>query len=249
MPINQDEIIIEKFNQLSEIDYSDVIGIDRISNQAFEMINLNSNNLQSKLLFLQTKLMLGKAKEAMVMANDIWASGGNIDDLSRSIFIGQLVDLGLFEWAKVLIDTIIKADDFNFRLFYPSILAYSIGIGDFETLELLANHPENNEHSEILSEFIEMQKTENLDVLFTKQQKMLNDILKGKQTSYEILLTNERGFAEIEVGVFVGGESIDRQILQDKINKDVDVFYHKNSKVPLNNFITSIFDIKSHWAG
>lgn len=247
--MSNNEFIIERFNYLSGLDYENVIEIDKISSQASDVINHDSSNLLARLLLLQTKLMLGKADDAMNLANDIWSRGGNIDDVSRSIFIGQLVDVGLFEWAKVLIDTIVKDDDFNFKLFYPPMLACAVGLGDFELLEKLSNHPENKEHSEMLYEFIEVHRMEGLDQLFSKQQKLLNNTLKGKQTAYEILITEERGFAEMEVGVFVGGESIERQVLQDKINKDVDIFYHKNSKVPLNNFITSIFDIKSHWVG
>ncbi len=243
------EIVSEKFIQLSELDYSETQKIEQILNEAKNLMSQFPEIIPIRLLHLQTLLMLGKANEAMVAANNIWSKGGNIDDNSRSIFIGQLADLGLFEWAKILIDSIRKSEEFDFNLFFHPILATAIGLGDFELLEFLAANPQNIKYADLLDEFVQMQKIKQLDTLFTKQQKILNDVLKGRQTAYEIILDNDRGFAEFEVGVFVGGESLERQSLQDKINKDVDIFYHSNSKVPLNNFITSIFDIKSHWAG
>ncbi len=239
--------IIELFDRLVELQYSATKEIAEIEGKLANIHEADPKDVNASIALLQTKVMLGKADEGLVLAEQIWKQGGKITPVVEATYMDQLVALGLFDWCEVLLRPKLENGDFDLTLMYPTLFACATGLGSLELLERAANIEGTGDEGEILGYFVAHQREANLEEHFAKQQKEVNKLLRGKQCAYEVLLETERGWPELEIGVFCGGDSVDRYQIQGKIDKAQKDYYEELDVKPLDNLTTTIYDLKEHW--
>ncbi len=198
----------------------------------------------------QTKIMLGKAREAIDTVNLIWEMGGKISNVLETLYIHQLNSLGLFSKSLVLLKPKISmytSARAEFEGFKNSIFNCFIGLGDLDGILKLATLEEFKDKKHLIETFVNQIDKKMLKQHFKTMQEIFNNTTYGKQTGYEVMLDEVDGNPMLEIGFFIGGDSVDRYQLQNQLEDLYANYYEENNLSPLNNFTFSIFDIKKHW--
>lgn len=241
----QDDVI-ELYEKLITLPYSAVKDIGSIQNNLSKIVLSRPQDISAKVALLKTYAMLGNAVEGIKLAEQIWRQGGEIVSYVEETYMELLVSLGMYDWCLNLVLPKFE-NEFELDVIYPLIFNIAVGIGDLNLLERAVDKANLGEESEAVKLFIDHQRSAGLEKHFIKQQQLINAVLRGRQTGYEVLVETERGWPELEIGVFVGGDSVDRYQLQVEIDKVQREYYESEGVTPLDNIMTTIYDVKEHW--
>ncbi len=197
-----------------------------------------------------TKIMLGKAEEAVSIANLAWEMGIEIPKILENIYIYELNALGLFSKSLVLLKPLItqsKNSREEISEFKNYILQCAIGLGDMDILSNISELEEFEQERTTIQTFIEQMSKKMLRQHFQAHQDLINKATFGKQVGYEVSFDTKDGYPSLELGIFMGGDSVDRYQMQQKLDKEYADYYSKSMISPLDNFSFSVFDIRQHW--
>ena len=248
--INDDEIE-RSIATLASTTYAKVPEISRISNLLDDFLTKNPKNVTVAIYYLQTLVMLGKAPEAIALAESIWNIGGSISKETEALYIYLLNSLCMFNYSKVLLEPKFKIG-FEEQQKYPNLPSLFItcytGIGDLNILNEIAKLDGiSDRQKQILKGFVTQMTEDGAKEHFIWQQRKIHEVIYKKCSSYEVLLSADNGYPEIEVGVFAGGDSVDRYQLQRNVDKVYNDYYEIVDHTPLDNFMLTVYDIKEHW--
>ncbi len=195
--------------------------------------------------------MLGKTSEAVELLNRIWEMGENFSSILETLYIFQLNSAGLFSKSLVLLKPKMslqveaRADLTGFK---QSILKCAVGLGDLELMDKIADLEEFRDEQFMIKTFVEQMDKKMLTQHFKTQQELLNNAVSSKQSGYEVTFDSDDGYPTLDVGIFVGGDSVDRYQLQNDLDDIYSSYYIENNVNPLVNYSFAIYDIKEHWA-
>lgn len=248
--INSDEIK-RSIVSLASTTYAKVAEISEISNLLDNFLAKNPQNVTVAIYYLQTLVMLGKANDAINLAESIWNIGGSITKETEALYIYLLNSLCMFNYSKVLLEPKLKIE-FSEQQKYPNLISLFItcytGIGDLNALnEITKLNGISNRQKQILKGFVTQMTADGAREHFIWQQKKINEVIYKKCSAYEVLLSADNGYPEIEIGVFAGGDSVDRYQLQRNVDKVYNDYYEIVGYTPLDNFMLTVYDIKEHW--
>ena len=248
--VNDDEIT-RNIVALESITYAKVPEISKISHLLDAFLTKNPKNVTIAIYYLQTLVMLGKTSEAIDLAEGIWNIGGSISRETEALYIYLLNSLCMFNYSKVLLEPKLKME-FSEQQKYPNLPSLFItcytGIGDLNALSEIAKlNGISDRQKQILKGFVSQMTDDGAKEHFLWQQKKINEVIYKKCSAYEVLLSADNGYPEIEVGVFAGGDSVDRYQLQRNVDKVYNDYYEIVGHVPLDNFMLTVYDIKEHW--
>ncbi|MGD9639393.1 MAG: hypothetical protein AB7U85_10140 [Alphaproteobacteria bacterium] len=239
--------VIDLYEKLITLPYSALREIGEVQSSLSRIIQARPQDISAKVAFLKTLTMLGNAAEGIKLAEQIWRQGGKIASYVEETYMELLISLGMYDWCLNL--ALPKFEkDFDLEVIYPVIFNIAVGMGDLSLLERAAVKANLGTETETIKLFIKHQREAKLETHFAKQQQLINKILRGRQTGYEVLVETERGWPELEIGVFAGGDSVDRYQLQVEIDKTVREYYESENITPLDNVMTTVYDVKEHWA-
>ncbi len=237
--------------ELLSIPFSNTTFISQKEELMERIIEKAPENHVAPLLALNlTKIMLGKTMEAIELSGRIWEMGGKISPDLEALMVYQLNSLGLFTRSLVLLKPKISmyaSARSEFPTFKSSILRCAVGLGDLDLLETIAKLEEFSSEKEMIETFVSHMDKRMLSQHFKTSQELMNKIAYGKQTGYEVSFDNTDGYPNLEIGVFIGGDSVDRYQLQNKLDDEYANYYIENKINPLDNFSFSVYDIKEHW--
>ena len=238
--------VIDLYEKLITLPYSAIKEISVIQANLSQIVQTRPDDISAKVALLKTYTMLGKAVEGIKLAENIWRQGGKIASYVEETYMELLISLGMYDWCLNL--ALPKFEkEFDLEVVYPLVFNIAIGMGDLNLLERAAVKANLGLETETIKLFVKHQKDAGLETHFAKQQQLVNKLLRGKQTGYEVLVETERGWPELEIGVFVGGDSVDRYQLQVEIDKTQREYFEVERVTPLDNVMTTIYDIKEHW--
>jgi hypothetical protein len=245
-----EENVAKAMTKLSQLTFSHVEEIKELEIILKEALVKNPKNATIAISLLQAKVMLGKPREGIDLAENIWSVGGSISKRVEGLYISLLNSLCMFNHSKAILKSKIDKPLTERNKFpdLPNLLMTCyVGLGDIDTLKKISSLEEMGELGTMLEGFCDQIIEDGGKDHFTKQQKVLRKAMYGKCASYEVLLSDDEGYPEIEIGVFAGNDSVSRYQLQQKIDDAYNLYYNENGFIPLDNFLITVYDIKEHW--
>ena len=237
--------------ELFAVPYTNVMYISARESQLEDIIKEDADNVSALLALLQAKIMLGKAEEGIALALRIWETGGQITKDEESLFIYQLNSLGMFSKSLALLKpkiSLYQSARREYKDLKQALLRCAVGLGDLDLISKMAQLEEFAEEHSFLDAFALQMEKANLKQHFMKQQQLIEKLIYGKVAGYEVGGHLTKGYPQLEVALFVGGDSVDRYQLQQTITETFREYYGETKVDILDNFNYSIFYIQEHWS-
>ena len=237
----------ETYDDLSLIDYNEIADIKEIEKEIFEALIEHPTSVEGLICFMQTKIMLGNKDKAIELAERIWGIGGDISIPFEVALINSLLNLGLTDYATILLKPRFEKIRENTEQFFDVMVKYALQMGGIKLLERLgglANKPHNV--SDDLFELVNVYLQLDYSSQFKNIQKIVMENCKENMCSYEYNLFIDRGFPEVEVLIYTDLENTDGKMIQEKISNKITAYWRTLNMKQLYNFIVSVTNIRNH---
>lgn len=231
---------------LGRISYADIAQLSNYEQQVYDLLKSSPQNLDGLVTFLRIQIMQGRHQKAKAVAYRIWEIGGSLNHISEKSFINDLINLGLLDMASILLKPYFEMLSANMNEYSHLFLKYAIASGNISSMEKITLLLPDSKAKHALTDFIGVYKYLSYGETFKNIQRSVISCVSDSLCSYEYNMYMDRGFADVEVLLYVGSEVSDLEHLNQVINLQIEATCASKAIKKLNNLSFIVRSIESY---
>lgn len=234
------------YNLLLQTPYDDQARILDLEQQLYGLLKQNPENIEGLILLMQQQIMRRQHQKAKALAYKIWDLGGEIPPYLETLYLENLLNLGLIDMAAIVLKPLFDDLPAYKDAYYTQLFKYVLLSGNLFYLEkftLELNHPQTRK---ALEDLIAMYRYLKVEDQFRQLQQSLQEMYKDVILSCEYNLYTDRGFTDIEFILFIDTKIMDPDKLAERLNMQITAFCIAKNIPRLNNLNYVIRDISEH---
>jgi len=220
------------FNELVTLDPADLEQAGRIEWRLRAKLRSQPADRELQVCIVQALLQQGKAAEALVLSEHMWASRAVLDQSCLDTFQLQLMSLGLYEWALDLMPALsgpglISNSQENVRRLRLSWL-----LGDFDTFKALVDGVPDHSVTLLIEngrQFCRWVDDLGLGPHLPEHQRIIRSVLENRQVQVDLKLLREfdeeGSQAELSQCIYVAGTYAERCEIEDRLYEGLSGLY------------------------
>lgn len=226
------EVAVELYNRLVYLPPSDVVTIGRIEWRLRTLRNRRSGDGSIGVALLQALLLLGKAAEAVELADQLWPARFTYDPQVLRTFASLLAEMGQYERALAIAlpnGLVDRPLDRESELF--TVLVSAWALGDLPLTRSVMNADEDEQRRVVWNAVLDRFEECGIAALFSGHQRIVRDALAGRQCLIEVMpQRDEEGQLELVQYSYVSGDREERAELEEQIQVKLDQYYRAHDR-------------------
>ncbi|MFI3242135.1 MAG: hypothetical protein R3Y43_06170 [Alphaproteobacteria bacterium] len=216
------------FEELVTCKFSETQKVSEIQTKIYQALQTKQNNVDLMILLMQTHIMLGKKDEAIALSNKIWEEADEVNLIIYSIYVDNLMSLGLLAKAEKVLTPFIEDLEDAPEEFRPLLLKFAMMKGDLNILNKLNEQFYQNMETQEVSEVANMLKFAKYEEHFKNTATIILSIIKEKMLSTEILFFDDEEETSWHWIVYIAGDLYDISELEGKVKRSIDEYFSTN---------------------
>lgn len=242
--------ITDLYNSLIRLPCSEREAIGQIEWKLRKLLKQQPSDITTQFGLLQAWLMSGKASEAIGIADQIWERRNQLNQNGYITFAGQLGELGKYEKSIEMLCPFLHE---SFNTVYGLIIQYlaksALGAGDVDLLRRLVEWSGRHSSTWRIGRFLEELEGAGLTPYFAGHQRVVRDIVFGRQTGHRYFIMTEEGGAELGATIFLDADRAEYRQIEDAIDQGLENYYERrgvDSSACALLITHSVFPISAH---
>lgn len=244
--INELSIYEDILDRAFSIPFKQTSDFVALEQELYSVVNQNSPHICGLIAMMFLDIAQGKRESAKELAYRIWEIGGELPSFFEITYIENLLNLGLVEMASVLVKPRFEALRENIEDFYSVLSMFAVQTGSLSLLNRLSAFNEYAKEDALLYEFSQVFQEAGCVSQFKDIQKLVLENIKEDICAYEYNLYDDRGFADLEIVLYIAQDDISCLRIQNSIDRKIEAYWLSSGKERLYNLSVVVSNIKDH---